>query len=72
LEADGEFVHSDSTPQAEEGDWGKGGTPLRDLMDDALRDRLVGNVLGHLGKAETVPRGGRAGWLLLIDNLLTS
>jgi catalase len=47
-EADGEFVHSAYTLHAEDDDFGQAGTLVRDVMDDAQRDRLVSNVAGHL------------------------
>ena len=47
-EADGEFVHSAYTLRSDDDDWGQAGTLVRDVMDDAARDRLVANVVGHL------------------------
>jgi catalase len=34
-------------------DWGQAGTLLRDVMDDAERDRLVSNVASHLRNGVT-------------------
>lgn len=34
--------------RAADDDWGQAGTLLRDVMDDAERERLVSNVAGHL------------------------
>lgn len=41
-------------------DWGQAGTLVRDVMDDAQRDRLVSNVVGHLSQGVTLPVLDRA------------
>jgi catalase len=46
--ADGDMVHAAATLHAEDDDWGQAGTLVREVMDDAARDRLVSNVVGHL------------------------
>ncbi|MDT7705729.1 MAG: catalase [Pseudonocardiales bacterium] len=46
--ADGDMVRSAYTLHAEDDDWGQAGTMVREVLDDAARDRLVGNVSGHL------------------------
>ncbi|MDN5893091.1 MAG: catalase [Nocardioides sp.] len=46
--ADGELVRAAYTLRAEDDDWGQAGTMVRDVLDDAARDRLVANVVGHL------------------------
>jgi len=46
--ADGEMVHAAQTRHAEDDDWGQAGTLVREVLDDAARDRLVGNIVGHL------------------------
>ena len=46
--ADGEFIHAAYTLHAEDDDWTQPGTLVREVMDDAQRDRLVSNVVGHL------------------------
>ena len=51
--ADGEMVRTAYTLRAEDDDWGQAGTLVRDVMDDAARDRLVSNVAGHLLKGVT-------------------
>ena len=33
---------------AEDDDWGQAGTMVREVLDDAARERLVSNVVGHL------------------------
>lgn len=44
----GEMVHEAYTPRKDDDDWGQPGTLVREVMDDAARDRLVSNVSGHL------------------------
>ena len=46
--ASGEFVHAPYTPHKEDDDFVQAGTLVREVMDDAQRDRLVANVVGHL------------------------
>ena len=36
------------TLHAEDDDWGQAGTLVREVLDDAARERLVDNVVGHL------------------------
>lgn len=48
--ASGEFVRSAYTLRKDDDDWGQAGTLVRDVMDDAQRERLVSNVSGHLKK----------------------
>ncbi|WP_194915843.1 catalase [Catenulispora rubra] len=45
---DGEMVRAAAALHAEDDDWGQAGTLVREVMDDAARDRLVGNIVGHL------------------------
>jgi catalase len=47
-QSDGDMVRSAYTPHAQDDDWGQAGTMVREVLDDAARDRLVGNVVGHL------------------------
>ena len=42
------MVHAAYELHAEDDDWGQAGVLVREVMDDAARDRLVGNVSGHL------------------------
>jgi catalase len=55
-EADGEMVRSAYTLREDDDDYGQAGTLVRDVLDDAARDRLVSNVVGHVlnGVAEPV------------------
>ena len=44
---DGEMVRQAYTLHAEDDDWGQAGTLVREVMDDAARERLASNVVGH-------------------------
>ncbi|MCX5073615.1 catalase [Streptomyces sp. NPDC054949] len=44
----GEMVREAYTPRSEDDDWGQPGTMVREVFDDAARERLVSNVAGHL------------------------
>ncbi|WP_028925545.1 catalase [Pseudonocardia acaciae] len=46
--ADGEMVRSAYTLRRDDDDWGQAGTMVREVLDDAARDRMVSNVSGHL------------------------
>lgn len=52
--ADGDMVRAAGTLHAED-DWGQVGTLVREVMDDAGRDRLVSNITGHLLAGVTKP-----------------
>jgi catalase len=52
---DGDMVHAAYTLRAEDDDWGQPGTMVREILDDAARERLVTNVVGHLLNAVTEP-----------------
>ena len=52
---DGDMVHAAYTLHAEDDDWGQAGTLVRDVLDDAARDRLVDNIVGHLLNGVTEP-----------------
>ena len=54
-DADGEFVHAAYTLRRDDDDWGQAGTLVREVMDDAQRDRLVSNVVGHLSDGVSPP-----------------
>jgi catalase len=47
-QASGEFIRAAYTLRKEDDDFGQAGTLVRDVMDDAQRERLVSNVTGHL------------------------
>jgi catalase len=44
----GEMVREAYALHREDDDWGQAGTMVRQVLDDAARDRLVSNVSGHL------------------------
>jgi catalase len=46
--SDGEMVRTAYTLHEQDDDWGQAGTMVREVLDDAARDRLVDNVVGHL------------------------
>ncbi len=52
---DGEMVRTASTLHAEDDDWGQAGTLVREVLDDAARERLVNNIVGHLLDGVTEP-----------------
>ncbi|WAM18893.1 catalase [Rhodococcus sp. JS3073] len=52
---DGDMVRSAYTLRAEDDDWGQAGTLVRDVFDDADRERLVNNIVGHLQDGVTEP-----------------
>ena len=53
--ADGDIMRSAYELHADDDDWGQPGTLVRDVMDDAARDRLAGNITGHLLNGVTEP-----------------
>jgi catalase len=53
--ADGEFVRAAYTLHKDDDDFGQPGTLVREVMDDAQRERLVTNVVNHLKKGVTEP-----------------
>ncbi len=46
--SDGDMVRSAYTLRADDDDWGQAGTMVRDVLDEAARERLVSNIVGHL------------------------
>jgi catalase len=52
---DGDMVRSAYTLHEQDDDWGQGGALVREVMDDAARERLVNNVVGHLLNGVTEP-----------------
>ena len=48
MEARGAFIHAAYTKRKDDDDFGQAGTLVRKVMDNAARDRLVSNVVGHL------------------------
>ncbi|TJZ45327.1 catalase [Streptomyces piniterrae] len=54
-ETSGEMVRNAYSLHREDDDWGQPGTMVREVLDDAARDRLVGNVAGHLRNGVSRP-----------------
>jgi catalase len=52
---DGDMVRTAYTLRAEDDDWGQARTLVREVMDDAARDRLVDNIVGQLLNGVTEP-----------------
>ena len=53
--ADGEMVRSAYALRKDDDDWGQPGTLVRNVLDDAARERLAGNVVGHVSKGVKEP-----------------
>jgi len=51
----GDMVHARYVAHAEDDDWGQAGTLVREVLDDAARERLISNVTGHLLNGVTEP-----------------
>lgn len=54
-EANGEFIRAAYTLRKDDDDFGQAGTLVRKVMDDAQRNRLVSNVVGHLKQGVSEP-----------------
>lgn len=48
--SDGELVRSSVTLHPEDDDFGQAGTLVREVLDDAARERLVSNIVGHVSQ----------------------
>ncbi|HKN28317.1 MAG TPA: catalase [Roseiarcus sp.] len=59
-EANGGFVRAAYTNRRDDDDFGQPGALVRKAMDNAQRDRLVSNVVGHLKNGVTKPVLARA------------
>lgn len=57
---DGDTVRSAYTLRSDDDDWGQPGTLVRDVLDDAQRERLISNVVGHLSDGVSEPVLARA------------
>lgn len=53
--ASGEFIRAAYTPRAEDDDYVQPRALIRKVMDDAQRERLVSNAVGHLKKGVSEP-----------------
>ncbi|AZQ73291.1 MULTISPECIES: catalase [Streptomyces] len=58
--ASGEMVREAYRLHREDDDWGQAGTMVRKVLDDAARERLVSNVVGHLKAGVSRPVLDRA------------
>ena len=58
--SDGEMVRTAYTLREEDDDWRQAGVMVREVLDDAGRERLVGNVAGHLSDGVSEPVLARA------------
>ncbi len=58
--ADGDMVRKAYTLRKDDDDFGQAGTLVRDVLDDAARERLVGNIVGHLSDGVSQPVLDRA------------
>ena len=54
-EVDGEMVRQAYALHAEDDDFGQPGTLVREVMDDAARARLIGNITGHVSQDVSAP-----------------
>jgi catalase len=53
--SDGDMVRAAYTLRTEDDDWGQAGTLVRDVLDDAARERLAHNIIGHVSKGVREP-----------------
>jgi catalase len=69
--ADGNIMRTAYVDHAEDDDWGQPGTLVREVLDDAARERLVDNVVGHLlnGVSEPVLQRAFAYWHNIDKNI---
>ena len=58
--SDGDMVRAAYTLHAEDDDWGQPGTMVREVLDDAARERLADNIVGHLLNGVSEPILARA------------
>ncbi|MFF2108866.1 catalase [Rhodococcus koreensis] len=52
---DGRAVRAGYIQHAEDSDWAQPGTLVREVLDDAARDRLVSNIVGHVSNGVREP-----------------
>ncbi len=69
--SDGELVRSAYVPHEQDDDFVQAGTMVREVLDDAARDRLVSNIVGHLlnGVSEPVLQRAFGYWRNVDKNL---
>jgi len=49
------MVRAAYTLHAEDDNWGQAGTMVREVLDDAARERLAHNIIGHVRKGVREP-----------------
>jgi catalase len=49
------MVRTAYTLRPEDDDWGQAGAMVREVLDDAARERLASNVIGHASKGVKEP-----------------
>jgi catalase len=54
-ESRGDMVRAAYTLRKDDDDWGQAHALVREVLDDAARDRLVSNVVGHLKDGVSQP-----------------
>jgi catalase len=69
--SDGELMRSAYVPHEQDDDFVQPGTMVREVLDDAARERLVSNIVGHLlnGVSEPVLQRAFAYWRNVDKNL---
>lgn len=69
--ADGDMVRKAYTLREDDDDWTQPGILVCEVMDDAARDRLVNNIVGHLkdGVTEDVLKRALDYWRNIDKNL---
>jgi Catalase-related immune-responsive len=69
--SDGDMVRSAYTLHEQDDDWGQPGTMVREALDDAARQRLADNIVGHLlnGVSEPVLQRAFQYWRNVDKNL---
>ncbi len=58
------MVRAAHTLLGQDNEWGQAGLMVREVLDDAARDRLVSNIVGQLLYGVTEPVFQRAFWCL--------
>ena len=53
--ADGEMVRTAYALRQDDDDFGQAGTMVRDVLDDAARERLAHNIIGHVSDGVKEP-----------------
>jgi catalase len=53
--SDGDMVRTAYTLRPADDDWGQAGTLVREVFDDAARERLASNIIGHVSDGVKEP-----------------